>query len=193
MRRPGIKAQIKAVEERADDRAEKIRERARRDVQKVREHEREKIEQLRSGADGKLSEEGAAFIASWEGLELKAYVDPVGVLTIGVGHTGIDVKPGMTITRERAFELLQADAAKAAKAVTDLVKVPLNQNQEDVLISFTFNCGITALLDSDLLELLNEKKYDQVPEQLMRWVNVPPLEGLVNRRRAECALWRKKP
>jgi lysozyme len=189
----GVTQAIHAVEEKADSRVEKIREAARRRIAKVRRDEKAKIERLLSAGDGKLSREGAEFIASWEGLRLTAYYDAVGVLTIGYGHTGFDVRPGMTITAARALELLEADAAVAARAVDQLVKVPINQHQEDALISFTFNCGVGALTTSTLLKVLNEGHHDQVPAQLMRWVNSPPLAGLVNRRRAECALWRKKP
>ena len=41
-------------------------------------------------------------VKEFEGCRLTAYKDSVGVLTIGYGHTGSDVKPGMTITQARA-------------------------------------------------------------------------------------------
>lgn len=191
----GVIQAIHAVEEKADSRVEKIREAARRRIAAIRRDEKAKIEKLRSGADGRLSDEGAKFIASWEGFSPNAYHAFAfeQYLTIGYGHYGPDVKSGDTITKADALDLLQDDAQAAADAVTRLVKVPLNQHQEDALISFTFNCGTGALADSTLLRVLNEGHYDQVPEQLMRWVNSPPLQGLINRRRAECALWRKKP
>ena len=40
------------------------------------------------------------FIRRHEGLRLSAYKCTGGVSTIGYGHTGADVLPGMTITRE---------------------------------------------------------------------------------------------
>ena len=44
----------------------------------------------------KISEKGIEFIIKEEGEVLTAYICPAGVLTIGVGHTGKDVKSGMT-------------------------------------------------------------------------------------------------
>ncbi len=46
-------------------------------------------------------------VKRFEGLRLTAYQDSVGVWTIGYGHTGPDVHPGMTITEEQADELLE--------------------------------------------------------------------------------------
>ena len=54
--------------------------------------------------------------------------------------------------------------------MNDGVKVPLEQDQFDALTSFVFNVGSGAFRDSTLLRLLNEGKYDEVPEQLNRWV-----------------------
>ena len=65
----------------------------------------------------KISNNGLAIIEKFEGCQLKAYVCPAGVLTIGYGHTGSDVKPGMTITKEQAVELLKKDVAKFEKVV----------------------------------------------------------------------------
>ena len=44
-------------------------------------------------ANFKYSAAGLALTKQFEGLELKAYQDSVGVWTIGYGHTGTDVKP----------------------------------------------------------------------------------------------------
>lgn len=48
-------------------------------------------------------------IKAWEGCRLSAYRCPAGVWTIGYGHTGADVKPGMKISQARADELFDAD------------------------------------------------------------------------------------
>jgi hypothetical protein len=58
------------------------------------------------------SSNGIALIQRFEGIRLTAYRDIVGVLTIGYGHTGPDVTPGLTITQPRAVALLQQDLAK---------------------------------------------------------------------------------
>jgi len=48
-------------------------------------------------------------IKGWEGCRLTAYKCPAGVLTIGYGHTGKDVKPGMKITQTQADALFETD------------------------------------------------------------------------------------
>ena len=55
------------------------------------------------------SKYGINLIKKWESCRLTAYVCPAGVLTIGYGHTGKDVKKGMTITKKKAEELLLKD------------------------------------------------------------------------------------
>nr|WP_205208480.1 hypothetical protein [Chromobacterium haemolyticum] len=46
-----------------------------------------------------ISANGIKLIQQFEGLRLKAYQDAVGVWTIGYGHTGPDVTPGLVITQ----------------------------------------------------------------------------------------------
>lgn len=130
-------------------------------------------------------------IKRFEGRYLKAYICPAGVLTIGYGHTGKDVKLNMTITEEDADRLLWNDIEIFATGVNVLVKVPLNENQFGALVSFSFNVGLGALEKSTLLRLLNNGLYDQVPAQLMRWNKGGgrELSGLTKRRAAEAELF----
>ena len=146
-----------------------------------------------------LSKRGAAFIAKLEGFRGELYNDAANHATIGYGHLvhqgpidgsePAEFRAG--ISQERALELLQADAAKAAAEITRSVKVPLEQHQFDALVSFAFNVGNTAFRDSTLLRLLNEGRYDAVEAQLARWNKAggKTLQGLVNRRAAEAKLF----
>jgi lysozyme len=146
-----------------------------------------------------LSEKGADFIARFEGCVLKLYNDPTNNATIGVGHLvhmgpingsePAEFKHG--ITRDRALELLQQDAAKAARAVRGTINAPLNQAQLDALISFTFNVGEGNLRSSTLRRKLNAGDHAAVPAQLMRWVfsGGKKLPGLIKRRQAEGTLF----
>ncbi|KGK67083.1 lysozyme [Xanthomonas citri] len=133
-----------------------------------------------------------------EGLRLRAYVCPAGKLTIGWGHTGADVKPGMTITTERAEQLLEADLKSAQAGVRKHVRVPLKAHQEAALVDFVFNLGAERLRTSTLLRLLNSGNYTAVPAQLTRWVygevngKSRKLPGLITRRAANVAMWEAK-
>jgi lysozyme len=147
----------------------------------------------------KLSPNGAAFIGRFEGFRSAMYNDAANHCTIGFGHLvhhgpingsePAEFKAG--ITRERALQLLQADAAIAAKCVATNVKVPLNQAQFDALVSFTFNVGTGAFTESTLLKLLNKGEYAAVPGQLERWSRAGGrvLQGLLNRRHSEGTLF----
>ena len=50
----------------------------------------------------KTSARGIELIKQFEGLELEAYQDIAGIWTIGYGHTGPDVEPGMRISEREA-------------------------------------------------------------------------------------------
>lgn len=134
----------------------------------------------------RLSGEGRALLKRLEGVRLTAYTDSVGVLTIGVGHTGPDVKVGMRITEQRVNELLEADLKRFEAAVRE-VNVPLTQAQFDSLVIFAFNVGVDAFLKSTLKAKLDNGDYASVPGQLLRWVygGGVVIEGLKNRREAE--------
>lgn len=131
-------------------------------------------------------------VKRYEGLKLKAYKCPAGIWTIGYGHTK-GVKPNDEITNTAAEKLLVQDLEEAAKSVDSLVKVPLTDLQRGVLCSFVFNLGHGRLKESTLLTVLNQKEYDAVPEQLLRWTrsNGKILRGLLSRRLAEALLWIK--
>lgn len=141
-----------------------------------------------------LDAHSLAKLKEWEALRLKAYQDDAGTWTIGYGHT-LGVRPDEVITAEQAESLLVLDTKDAVAVVNTFVKVPLTQNQFGALVSFEFNTG--ALTTSTLLRRLNASRYDEVPEQLMRWIHVRnPVtkamevsQGLINRRRHECELW----
>lgn len=140
------------------------------------------------------SEACAALVKKFEGFRPTAYKCSNGVWTLGYGHTR-DVKPGDTCTTAQALAWLVEDMADAVKAVNDLVKVPLKQNQFDALASFVFNNGRGAFAESTMLELLNQGSYTLAAMQFDRWVYVGPKgkkrkeTGLITRRAAERKLF----
>ena len=138
-----------------------------------------------------ISQNGLNLIKEFEGFRENSYLCPAGVPTIGYGTTmidGIHIYLGMTITEDQASELLEKQINESyAPSVIRLVKVPLNQNQFDSLVSFVYNLGEGSLASSTLLKLLNQGDYDSVPAQMMRWTKAGgvDLPGLVRRRKAE--------
>lgn len=138
----------------------------------------------------KTSKTGVKLIKDFEGLRTKAYLDAVGVPTIGYGTTS-GVKMGTVITEAQAETYLQADLRKFEDAVSRLVKVPLKQAQFDALVSFTYNLGEGNLKSSTLLRVLNNGRYDLVPDQMLRWNKAggKVLKGLTERRAAEATLF----
>jgi GH24 family phage-related lysozyme (muramidase) len=140
-----------------------------------------------------IGREGLEIIKKWEGLRLTAYLPtPNDVWTIGYGHTKT-AKKGMSITAEKAEELLKGDLAWVEEALAKHVKVPLKQNQYDALASFVYNLGETNFKNSTLLRLLNAGDYDGAADQLLRWNKQAGkvLRGLTNRRMEERALFLK--
>ena len=143
----------------------------------------------------KTSENGVALIKLFEGLELEAYQDIAGIWTIGYGHTGSDVKPGMKLSEREAEELLKRDLKPREEAVSRLTSVPLNQNEFDALVSFIYNVGIGAYQNSTARKRLNAGDRVGAAEALT-WCNkatvggvLRVVPGLPRRRAAERALF----
>lgn len=138
----------------------------------------------------KTSENGIKIIKKFEGCKLEAYRCPSGILTIGYGHTQ-NVNAGETITRRQALYFLEKDIEVAEKAVNSLVKVTLNQNQYDALVSFVFNVGYGNFRISTMLKLINQDNLSAAAEQFDKWVlsNGRKIRGLVIRRRLEKELF----
>ena len=140
-----------------------------------------------------ISKEGLALIKKFEGCELEAYRCPAGVWTIGFG-TIKDVKEGDRITKDEANHLLEEEMIEYESYINDMVDVPLEQNQFDALCSWVFNLGPKNLSESTLLRVLNDGKYEEVPQQIKRWnkANGEVLTGLIRRREAEALLFQGK-
>lgn len=133
-------------------------------------------------------------IQNFEGLRLRAYIDAAGVLTIGYGHIGPDVKPNMVITKEEAADLLCRDLKRFEEGVQNALTRAVNPNQFDALVSLAYNIGLGAFKKSTLLHLLNAGDEAGAAQQFERWTRVgrQVLKGLVKRRAAERALFEKE-
>lgn len=153
----------------------------------------------------RVTQRGLEAIIRHEGIVLTPYRDVANLLTIGVGHllTRSELSSGKIvigleavkwkdgITREQAMALLQKDLRPAEQVVEQDGGRGFSDRQFDALVSFVFNVGVGAYLGSTLRKRLLEGRYDEVPQQMLRWDRAGGIRvaGLTNRRKSEAALW----
>ena len=129
------------------------------------------------------------------GVPLRAYRDSKGFWTIGYGHLlSLDKDTdfsGVTWTQANADEVFAQDLAKYEKSVDDAVKVKLQPHQNDALVSFVYNLGVTAFSKSTLIRCVLAGDKQGAAKEFDKWVHVKGMivQGLVNRRAAEKALF----
>lgn len=139
---------------------------------------------MKTGAAGK------ALIQSFEQCRLKAYPDPGtggDPWTIGWGHTGPEVVPGLMISQEQADADFERDLGKFEECVTDACEKEPTQNQFDAMVSLAYNIGCKAFASSSLTRLYNAGDLDGAASQFGRWNKAAGkvLAGLTRRRQAE--------
>ena len=141
----------------------------------------------------KISQEGIALIKRFEGCELEAYLDSVGIPTIAYGRIK-NVEMGDTCTQEQAEKWLEEELPEYEGYINDMVKVGLEQCQFDALCSWVYNLGPNNLKESTLLKVLNDGDYSSVPAEIKRWNKAggKVLQGLMRRREAEALLFENK-
>ncbi len=140
-------------------------------------------------------------IKKWEGFRSEAYLDPVGIPTIGYGTIRYPdakkVSLGESISEQVAEAFLLQDCEKFARGVTEALTTNINQNQFDALVSFTYNLGIGAFQGSTLRQKINARNFTEAAQEFDRWVYATvdgvrkKLDGLVSRRRDERSLFEK--
>lgn len=123
-----------------------------------------------------------------------AYLDSVGVPTIGWGHTnhlGRQFNMSAVWTQAECDAEFQSDMKVFEGHVRRLVKVPINQFQFDALVSFAYNCGDGNLAKSTLLKKVNAGDFGGAAQEFGKWVNAggKKLNGLVRRRKYEARLF----
>lgn len=93
----------------------------------------------------------------------------------------------VNLTPAQETALLGRTVAPYAEAVRAQVKVPLNQNQFDALVSFAYNIGTNGFEGSTTLRRLNAGDYAGAAEAMRMWnkSDGAVVQGLVNRRDAE--------
>lgn len=154
------------------------------------------------------SPRGINLIKKWEGFHADVYLCPAKKLTVGWGHVirpsnGLKLGSGITLAQAEAF--LKADlniAELFINAVLSPAKIkglPLNQNEFDALVCFSFNLGVGALDDSTLLKKLQAGDRAGAANEFGKWSYMHVLgkavfvKGLFKRRMDERQLFKEIP
>ena len=135
-----------------------------------------------AGAAGIL----VTFVPKFEGMILRGYKDPVGIVTACAGHTKTAVL-GKPYTIEECNKLLDEDLAVHAAGTMACIKVPTTVGERAAYVSFTYNVGVGAFCKSTMARKLNAGDYRGACDELLRWTKAggKELKGLVRRRQAE--------
>jgi len=148
-----------------------------------------------------ISKKGLEIITVSESLRLTTYLCPAGVPTIGYGHTGKDVKMGMTLSYAQAVAFLQKDCEYIENFIEHfLAPVKLDQNMFDALVSLTFNIGVGNFQTSTVAKLIKRgepKGSQKINNAFKLWIKgenpkthkYEILPGLVVRRNKEANLY----
>jgi lysozyme len=142
-----------------------------------------------------LSESTITLLKSFEGFVGTPYLDLAGKYTIGYGFIIFNGQPVSiatpAITEVQADAQLRIQIKPYCDAITNCVKVPINQNQFDALVSICYNEGISAITNSTLIRDLNAGLIQQAADQFLRWkyVGTAVSQGLINRRTKERTLF----
>jgi lysozyme len=141
------------------------------------------------------SNRAVELIKKFEKFVDKTYLCSAGKKTIGYG-TRLDyhpeIKKNVCITEPKAVELLKTDLDKlVTPVIKDNVTIKLKQNQIDALYSLIHNIGMDNFVNSNLLKMLNNKKFNNMKKdwQEFQMADGRVLKGLVKRRQEELALF----
>lgn len=148
----------------------------------------------------KINKATVDLVKEFEGFRSEAYLDPVGIWTIGYGTTaeaglGIAPRPGMRITQKEAETYLMLGLEKFAKRIAPMIKQPITENEFGAFVSLAYNIGPGAFLKSTALQAFNEGKKDKAANAILMWNKATingvrkVLPGLDRRRKAERELF----
>lgn len=145
-----------------------------------------------------ISSQGIALIQNYEGLRTTAYkpLKKESGWTIGYGHHGPDVKPGMARTEQWAYEQLKRDLRQVEHQLISALnadEIEVTQCQFDALCSLLFNLsgGILKLVKFKLWAKLKAGDVRGAANEFLDINKAGGVEvkGLTLRRRAEARLF----
>lgn len=144
-----------------------------------------------------VSQVGIDLIKRFEGCQLEAYQDEVGVWTIGWGITNADksitgttIKRGLKISQATAEKWLEESLNRKylPKVMKYDTRYNWNQNEIDALTSFAYNIG-----SIDQLTANGSRSRATIAAKMLEYVKAGGVtyNGLVRRRKAERELFLK--
>lgn len=138
------------------------------------------------GAGAAVVSLAVAFIAPWEGRELRAYRDIVGVPTICYGETR-GVKIGDTATEAECKTMLALAVVEFATAIKPCLPPVLPEKTRAAFVSAAYNIGSRAFCGSSMARKAKAGDLRGACESLMLWNKAGGrvIKGLTNRRAAE--------
>ncbi len=139
-------------------------------LQKINNHKLKAV-LLAMGITGGVLLGGSELIAPEEGLVVGTYVDPVGIVTSCIGHTGKDIKLGDKFTEEECYKQFGKDLIKHNSEMMKYVKVDFKSPyQHAAILSFCFNVGTNACGNSTMMKKLNSGNHAAACKEITKWV-----------------------
>lgn len=134
----------------------------------------------------------AELIEPFEGIRLRAYQDPAGIWTVGIGATGPGIGPGTVWTERQVRERFRTDLEERyAQMVRILGDAQTTDSQGAAMLSLLFNIGSGNFRKSSVLKEHKAKQYERAGKAFLLWNKAGGmvLAGLVRRRKAERELY----
>ena len=133
----------------------------------------------------RTSQNGINLIKQFEGCHLTVYLDPVGIPTVGYGHTaGISKSMvGIKVTQMQADSWLKEDLQTSERKVKVYdAKYKWSQEEFDALVSFAYNIG-----SIDGLTAKGTRSRAEIADAMLLYNKAcgRVLSGLTKRRQAE--------
>lgn len=127
-----------------------------------------------------------SMVPKFEGMVLRGYKDPIGIVTACAGHTKTAVL-GRPYSIEECNALLEQDLVEHAEGVNACLKAPVTPGQRAAYISFAYNVGVANFCNSTMLKKANAGDKAGSCAELSKWVYAggKQLPGLVTRRASE--------